>query len=119
MVDELNYVERSLWGTQNLFRIIHPLAEIPTVEESSRLVNVIQQMESQQLRQITVLSPAGAVAGVIDRGDIVQAIADKMGTPVSDTLIKQIKEEGSYPPGLQLGALAQLAAEAVSNYRES
>jgi hypothetical protein len=69
-------------------------------------------MESQQLRRITVLSPAGAVAGVIDRGDIVQAIATKMNIPVSEALIKQVKEEGTYPPGFQLGAIAQAAADA-------
>ena len=110
--DDLSYIERSEWETQNLFRIVQPLTDIPTVEESSRLVDVIQRMESQQLRRITVLSPAGAVAGVIDRGDIVQAIATKMNIPVSEALIKQVKEEGTYPPGFQLGAIAQAAADA-------
>jgi Zn-dependent protease/CBS domain-containing protein len=113
--DDLNYIERSEWETQNLFRIIQPLTDIPTVEESSRLVDVIQLMESQQLRRITVLSPAGAVAGVIDRGDIIQAIATKTNTPISEALIKQIKEEGTYPPGFQLGAIAQAAAEAAGS----
>ncbi|UBF29183.1 site-2 protease family protein [Kovacikia minuta CCNUW1] len=110
--DDLNYVERSQWETETLFRIIQPLTDIPTVEEPTRLVDVIQRMEQQQLRRITVLSPAGAVSGVIDRGDIVQAIAKKMNLPVSDALIKQIKEEGAYPPGFQLGPIAQAAAEA-------
>ncbi|MGA7933945.1 MAG: site-2 protease family protein [Kovacikia sp.] len=113
--DELHYVERSEWETQTLFRIIHPLTEIPTVEESSRLVDVIQTMENQQLRRITVLSPAGAVSGIIDRGDIIQALAKKMNIPVSDALIKQIKEEGTYPPGFQLGAIAQSAAEVTGS----
>jgi len=113
-IDDLHHIERSEWETQNLFRIIQPLAEIPTVREDALLVDVIQQMESQQLRRITVLSPAGAVAGVIDRGDIVRALAQKMNTPISDAMIKQIKEEGSYPPGLQLGQIAQQAAETIT-----
>lgn len=113
-VDDLHYVERSEWETQLLYRIIQSLADISTVEETAPLVDVIQLMESRELRRVTVLSPAGAVAGVIDRGDIVRALAQKMNIPIPDTVIKQIKEEGIYPPGLQLGAIAQAAAEAAN-----
>ena len=112
-ITQLHTVERSEWETQTLYRLIQPLADIPTVEELSSLVQVIQTMEAQQLKRLTVLSPAGAVAGVIDRGDVVRALTQKMKLPVSDALIKQIKEEGIYPPGFQLGAIAQAAAEAL------
>lgn len=112
-VAAIHGIERSEWETQSLSRLIQPLTEIPTVEEASPLVNVIQLMESQQLKRLTVLSPAGAVAGVIDRGDVVRALTQKMKLPVSETLIKQIKEEGIYPPGFQLGAIAQAAVEAA------
>lgn len=111
--DELRFVERSQWETETLYRIIHPLSEIPTVEESTPMVEVIQRLEARSLRRITVLSPAGAVAGIIDRGDIVRALAQKMNLQVSEAAIQQIKEEGSYPPGLQLGALAEAAADSV------
>ena len=117
-VTDLHTVERSEWETQTLYRLIRPLAEIPTVEETSFLVQVIQTMESQQLKRITVISPAGAVAGVIDRGDVVRALTQKLKLPVSETLIKQIKEEGIYPPGFQLGAIAQAAAEAFPTSKE-
>ncbi|MDX2243474.1 MAG: site-2 protease family protein [Leptolyngbyaceae cyanobacterium bins.302] len=112
ITDDLHYVERSEWETQKLYRIIQPLAEIPSVEENSPLVDAIQQMESRQLRRMTVLSPAGAVSGVIDRGDVVRALAQKLRMTVSDAIIKQIKDEGTYPPGFQLGAIAQAAIEA-------
>lgn len=112
ITDDLHYVERSEWETQKLYRIIQPLADIPSVEEATPLVNVIQQMESRQLRRMTVLSPAGAVSGVIDRGDVVRALAEKLRMAVSETLIKQIKDDGAYPPGFQLGLIAQSAVEA-------
>jgi Zn-dependent protease len=108
-VDELQNVERSQWEVQTLLRIVQPLNEVPTVQESTSLIEVIQLMETKQLPRVTVLSPAGAVSGVIDRGDIVRALSQKMNLPISDVAIKQIKEEGSYPPGLQLGAIAQAA----------
>jgi hypothetical protein len=71
------------------------------------LVEVINQIETQHNHRITVLSPAGAVAGLIDRGDIVRALAKKLNLPITDAEIKRLKEEGSYPPSLQLQAIAK------------
>lgn len=106
-VDDLRSVERSQWESQTLERIIHSLATIPTVTESTSLAEVINKLEAQQLPRITVLSPAGAVAGLIDRGDIVRALGKKVNMSFSEAEIKQIKQEGSYPSGLQLQAIAK------------
>ncbi len=106
-VEDLRSCERSEWETQTLESIVHPLTEIPTVSESSSLAVVINKMEIDHLPRITVLSPAGAVAGVIDRGDIVRALAQKLKLRITDAEIKRIKEEGSYPPNLQLGIVAK------------
>ncbi|MBE9179835.1 site-2 protease family protein [Oculatella sp. LEGE 06141] len=113
VVDDLRQVERSLWETQTLHDIVHPLADIATVTESTPLTEVIEQLEVGSLRRITVLTPAGAVAGVIDRGDVVRSLAEKLNMPISDTVIKRIKEEGAYPPGLQLQAIAKATNESA------
>jgi Zn-dependent protease len=109
--DALQSIERSFWESKNLFSILQPLTEVPTVQASTPIVEVIPLLEEQKLPRITVLSPAEAVSGVIDRGDIVRALAEKMNLRISDSAIKQIKEEGTYPPGLQLVAIAQAAAD--------
>jgi Zn-dependent protease len=106
-VDDLRTTERSQWETQTLQSIVYPLTTIPTVSESTSLAEVINKLENEQLPQITVLSPAGAVAGVIDRGDTVKCLAQKLNLRITDAEIKQIKEEGSFPPGLQLGVIAK------------
>lgn len=106
-IEDLNFIERSLWETQALQSIVRPLAEIVTVEEKTPLVEVINSMEVNELKRLTVLSPAGAIAGVIDRGDIVRAVSAKLNLPVSESEIKRIKADGSYPPGLQLQAIAR------------
>lgn len=105
-VDDLRVVERSQWESQTLQSILHPLTEIPTVAESLSLVEVINKLD-QQLPRVTVLSPAGAVAGLVDRGDIVRALAQKLKLSVTDAEIKRVKEEGSYPRDLQLQAIAK------------
>jgi Zn-dependent protease len=106
-IDDLRLVERSQWETQTLNSIVHPLTEIPHVEESTSLVEVINRMETQQLPRLTVLSPAGAVVGIVDRGEIIRAIAPQLNLRISEAEIKRIKEEGSYPAGLQLGLVAK------------
>ena len=106
-IDDLRLVERSQWESQTVQSIVHPIAEIPHVTESTSLVEVINSMETQQLPWITVLSPAGAVAGIIDRGDIVRSLVQKLKLRISEAEIKRIKEEGNYPPSLQLGAIAK------------
>ena len=106
-IDDLRLVERSQWESQTVQSIVHPIAEIPHVTESTSLVEVIDSMETQQLPWITVLSPAGAVAGIIDRGDIVRSLMQKLKLRISEAEIKRIKEEGNYPPSLQLGAIAK------------
>ncbi len=106
-VDDLRFIERSLWETQTVQTIVRPLNEIPTVEESLSLVEVIIKLEEDKLQRITVLSPAGAIAGLIDRGDILQALGQKLNLSIADADIKRVKEEGSYPPGLQLETIAK------------
>ena len=106
-IDDWRLVERSEWETKTLQSIVHPLTEIPTVAESTSLAEVINKLENEQLQRITVLSPAGAVAGVIDRGDIVKTLAQKLNLRISDAEIQQIKEDGNYPSGLELGVIAK------------
>ncbi len=106
-VEDLQTIERSLWDTTTVNDIVHPLTEIPSVTETTPLSDVIDQLDAKELRSITVLSPAGAVSGMIDRGDIVRAVVEKLKVPVPDALINRIKEEGTYPPGLPLAAIAK------------
>lgn len=106
-IDELQMIERSRWERETLESIVYPLSDIATVEEKTPLLEVINHLETQKRPHLTVLSPAGAIAGVIDRGDIVRAIGNKLNLPFTEADIKRIKAENSYPPGFQLYAIAQ------------
>ncbi|MEQ8382808.1 MAG: site-2 protease family protein [Coleofasciculus sp. A1-SPW-01] len=106
-IQDLQTIERSRWEMESLESLVHPLSEIATVEEKTPLIDVINTLETCQLKHLTVLSPAGAIAGVIDRGDIVQAVAGRLNLPISQEQIQQIKAEGSYPSWLKLSAIAK------------
>jgi Zn-dependent protease len=110
-INDLRTIDRSEWETKTLQTIVYPLNTIPTIVESTSFAEVINKLEVEKLSQITVLSPADAVAGVIDRGDIIQALAEKLNLPITSLEIKRIKEEGSFPQGLQLGVIAASVIE--------
>lgn len=81
------------------------------MREHTTLPDVVNVLETKMLPRITVLTPADAVAGIVDRGDIVRALADQLGFAISDNVIQRIKEDGQYPPGLQIAAIAKTAAD--------
>jgi len=106
-IDAVRNIERSLWQEKTVHDLVQPLDQLVTVSEKASLLTVINCLETQPLNQITVLSPAGAVAGVIDRGDIVRAVAKALGVIIPETEIQRIKAEGAYPPGLPLVEIAK------------
>ncbi len=107
MLDQLQTIERSLWDTQTLQSIVRPLSEVITADEKMPLSVIINRLEVLQVPYTTVLSPAGSVAGVIDRGDIVRAMGKKLGVEISDAVIRLVKQTGSYPADLPIVNLAR------------
>jgi Zn-dependent protease len=105
-VNPLSQIERSQWETQSLDSLVQPLSAIPTVNETDGLAIVIQTLDTHHLNQIPVLSVIGSVMGVIDRGDIVQVVSDRLNWAIPPTEIQRIKAEGTYPPDFQFAALA-------------
>jgi Zn-dependent protease len=110
-IDDMRNVERSQWESTTLSHIAKPLLDIPSVRENTPLTAAIDQLEDLHLSRLTVLTPADAVAGTIDRGDVVRAMADRLGLRISPAMIQRIKDEGQYPPGLQLPSIAKSVIE--------
>lgn len=110
-IEDVRGIERSEWEQKTLVDIARPLTSVTNVRETTSLVDVINALEKQELSRIVVLTPADAVAGVIDRGEVVRALGKKMNLSISDAVIQRIKDEGQYPPGLKLPALAKSLQE--------
>ncbi len=110
-IEDVRDVERSQWEVKTLMDIVRPLMSVTHVRETTSLAEVIMLLEQQSLSRLLVLTPADAVAGVIDRGEVVRALGTKLNLAISDTVIQRIKDEGEYPPGLKLPALAKSLQE--------
>lgn len=53
--------------------------EVVTVSEETSLVEIARIMLTQKIRRIPILAADGQVSGIVSRGDIVKALADKYG----------------------------------------
>ncbi|MEM1310450.1 MAG: site-2 protease family protein [Cyanobacteria bacterium P01_D01_bin.71] len=106
-IDDVREIERSEWEQKKLLDIARPLTSVANVRETTPLPEVIMTLEQQELSRLIVLTPADAVAGVVDRGEIVRALGKKMNLAISDSVIQRIKDEDQYPPGLKLESLAK------------
>ncbi len=114
-MDELRQRERSQWERQTLQDIAKPLDEIGSVQEMTPFPQLILDLEASEMSYITVLSPAGSVSGVVDRGDIVRTVAKQLKLPIPEKSIQQIKEGNAYPPGLQLADIARGLTDSKAN----
>jgi Zn-dependent protease len=106
-VSDLSTIERSEWENRQIQTLAKSLSAIPTVREQTPMAEVIEKLEAEGLPFITVLSPAEAVSGIIDRGDIVRTIGEKMQWQIPPEEIRRIKEEGTFPATFQLLAIAR------------
>jgi CBS domain-containing protein len=107
--EDLRYIERSEWEHKTLNDIAKPLASIDAVELQTKIPTVVNLLEEKQIRYITVLSQVGSVAGIVDRGDVIRALARKLNWRIPETYIQQVKSEGKFPPEFRLAEIcAQL-----------
>ena len=119
VIREIQQIERSQWSTLTLHDIAVPLLSIPHVYESTPLADIIHQLDIEELSHVTVLSPADAVAGVIDRTDITRLVAQQLNLPLSPETVQYIQDTQHYPPGLQLSQIAKTIAYSTAHQRYS
>lgn len=106
-LEELRSIDRSLWNSHPVQMLVKPLDRLPMVTESTSLAQVIDRLESHPIQQLPVLSATNTVTGVIDRADVVQALANKLHLLVPEPVVQQIRQDGQFPPNLQLQGIAK------------
>jgi len=100
--EDLRRIENIEWNDQKLQSITKPLKSLDAVELKTKIPEVIKLLESKELKYAIVFSQVGSIAGVIDRGDVIRALARRLGWPIPETYIQQIKTEGKFPADFRL-----------------
>lgn len=109
--EALQTIERQQWDRQQVQDLAVPFSQLVTIPETWSLAQAIDYIDRQQATRLTVMTPAGAVAGIVDHGDMVQALTRAFGVPCSAAEVKRIKEEGRFPNNLPLVNLARSALD--------
>ncbi len=106
-LEDLRLLPREVWGNRTLAELARPLAELPCLPISANLGSAILGLERSPLPFLVVLSPAGAVEGILDRADCVGLLAQQLGFPLLPGQLDQIRREGCYPDGLRLDLMVR------------
>lgn len=114
-VEELDLIERSRWESLTVGELVQPFESLTRVGEKTALAEAVCCLENGQVDRLMVLTPAGGVAGTLDRGDIVRAVATELKIPLAEADLRRLKEESSYPQGFQLVAIARSLTEELNS----
>ena len=98
----LNDIERSQWDRLTLKAILKPMEQLQGVREETPIPQVIQMMRQAEPRRILVFTPAGAIAGLIDRGDVVAMAARQLGVVLPQEVVQRVRDSEEWPPGFQV-----------------
>jgi Zn-dependent protease len=98
----LNDIERSQWDHLTLKAILKPMEQLQGVREETPIVQVIQMMGQAESRRVLVFTPSGAIAGLIDRGDVVAVAARELGVTLPKEVVQRVRESEEWPPGFQV-----------------
>ncbi len=98
----LNEIERSQWDHLTLKAILKPMEQLQGVREETPIAQVIQMMRQAEPRRILVFTPSGAIAGLIDRGDVVAVAARELGVVLPQEVVQRVRDSEEWPPGFQV-----------------
>ncbi len=97
---ELQALDRTTWADYTVLSIVTPMSDLEGVSEQAPITQVAQLLQVR--RRVPVLTAAGAIAGFIDKGDIIDSIGQKLGITVAPEVLAQIRERNEFPPGFPL-----------------
>lgn len=104
---QLQAVDRSQGSSRTVQDCMTPFEELPTIAESASLAVAIDQLETQNIPQLFVVSSTDTILGVIDRVTVMQTLADRLHLQIPEAILQQIQAEGQFPSNLPLHAAAK------------
>ncbi|MEI6427177.1 MAG: site-2 protease family protein [Pseudanabaena sp. ELA607] len=116
LADSLRTTERHDWDRRKVSSLAIEFDQLATVKLDSNLVEVVQCLESQQTRYLLVMSPVCSVAGIIDRGDVLRALGNRMMWRFPDSYLQQVKAGMQFPVEVPLSEICnQIAPVTAKN----
>ena len=100
--DRMRSIERSRWDSETLYSILTPLEGLEGVKEDAAIPDAISLLKQEDVRWIPVFAPTGAIAGIIDKGDIVRSLGDRLGILIPPDLVQKVRDTNEFPAGFPI-----------------
>ncbi|MGK7905904.1 MAG: site-2 protease family protein [Synechococcus sp.] len=100
--EAMRSIERSRWDGDNLYAILTPMGELEGVQEEMTLPEAIRLLKQDGCSWIPVFTPTGAIAGTIDKRDVVRSLGERLGISLSPELLKQVNDTNEFPAGFPI-----------------
>jgi Zn-dependent protease len=95
------------WDSERLADHLKPLSSLPSIVESAPLWQAVLQLDEEGVSRLLVLSPAGLPSGTIQRPEIGEAVLQRLGVRLPESLLSMARSQNGYPLGLALGQVAR------------
>ncbi|MFN5856143.1 MAG: site-2 protease family protein [Pseudanabaenaceae cyanobacterium] len=115
LAESLRTTERHDWERRKVSSLAMEFDKLATVKLNSTLVEIVQCLENQQTRYLLVMSPVGSVAGVIDRGDVLRALGNRMMWRFPESYLQQVKAGMQFPAEIPLKEMCNAIAPTATD----
>jgi Zn-dependent protease len=104
------------WDRERIGDHARPLDSLPSIRETAPLWQAALQFEESGAPRLLVLSPAGLPCGTLEKGELAEAVLERLGLRVPPEILALARRQGAYPLGLNLAQVARgmVAAGEVS-----
>jgi Zn-dependent protease len=95
------------WDRERICDHVRPLDSLPSIRETAALWQAALQFEESEAPRLLVLSPAGLPCGTLEKGELAEAVLQRLGLRVPPEILALARRQGAYPPGLNLAQVAR------------
>jgi hypothetical protein len=101
------------WDRERICDHVRPLDSLPSIRETAALWQAALQFEESEAPRLLVLSPAGLPCGTLEKGELAEAVLQRLGLRVPPEILALARRQGAYPLGLNLAQVARGMVAAV------
>jgi hypothetical protein len=104
------------WDRERIGDHVRPLESLASIAETAPLWQAALRFEESEVPRLLVLSPAGLPCGTLEKGELAEAVLQRLGLRLPPELLALARRQGAYPLGLNLAQVARgmVAAGEVS-----
>ncbi len=95
------------WDRERIGDHVRPLDSLPSIAEMAPLWQAALRFDDSESSRLLVLSPAGLPCGTLEKGELAEAVLQRLGLRLPPEILALARRQGGYPLGLNLAQVAR------------